>query len=74
MDNKKENKMPESRRFQNAVRSLNQINAWQEEQEAKELKQKLLIIEKMANEYIDQLTKENSSTNKRKNIQRPGLW
>ncbi|HEX8288276.1 MAG TPA: hypothetical protein VF556_09780 [Pyrinomonadaceae bacterium] len=66
--------MPESRRFQNAVRSLNQINAWQEEQEAKELKQKLLIIEKMANEYIDQLTKENSSTNKRKNIQRPGLW
>jgi len=38
--------MPQSNRFQNASQILDQINAWQLEQEAKEERQKLLIQER----------------------------
>ncbi|HEX8288853.1 MAG TPA: hypothetical protein VF556_12705 [Pyrinomonadaceae bacterium] len=42
--------MLETNRFQNAAQSLEQINVWQLEQEAKEEKQKFLIQEKKRKE------------------------
>lgn len=42
--------MLQTNRFQNAARSLNQINAWQKELEEKENKQRLLILEKKRKE------------------------
>jgi hypothetical protein len=53
--------MPESQRFQNATQMLKQIIAWQEEQDAKEEKQKSLILEKVRKEReIKQVNFNNS--------------
>jgi hypothetical protein len=64
--------MLEPKRFQDANESLNQINAWREEQEAKEIKQKLLLIERIASEY--DRTARNGKLHTPIKIQKSGLW
>ena len=52
--------MIESKRFQEATLSLNQINSWRRESEDKEIIQKLLLQEKSQIRYREQPLNENN--------------
>jgi hypothetical protein len=66
--------MPESKTFQDATESLNQINFWQKELEDKELMLKLLIQENKHKGYMKQSLNENNYRQIPISISRAGLW